>query len=49
MVAKAFENSRYLSRSLAEQDAEFPVADRETLHAALGNGVEDVLRMLAVL
>lgn len=41
MVAKTFENPRYLSRGLAEGGAEAAVADAETLHAALGDGPED--------
>ena len=41
MVTKTFENPRYLSRGLAELGSQAAVADAETLHAALGNGVED--------
>ena len=41
MVAKTFENPRYLSRGLAERGAQAAVADAETLHAALGDGPQD--------
>ena len=41
MVAKTFENSRYLSRRFAERGTQPAVADAETLYSALGNGVED--------
>ena len=41
MIAKAFENPRYLSRCLTEHNPELPVADAEPLHVALGDGVED--------
>ena len=41
MIAKTFENPRYLSGGLAERGAQSAVADAETLHAALGDGSED--------
>ncbi len=41
MVAKTFENPRYLSCGLAERGAQSAVADAKTLHAALGDGPED--------
>ena len=41
MIAKTFENPRYLARGLAERASQAAVADAESLYAALGDGPKD--------